>query len=280
MGSGLLSTASVCRILLRANRRVYQQMIGRVAGKVAFITGGASGFGRQCAVRLAEQGASLVVTDIDEAGARETVELVGGETLVCRLDVVEDRQWHQVMERALERFGQVDVVVNSAGVGFATDNIENISDETWDTVIDINLTGTFLGCQHAVRVMKQNNGGSIINLSSVLGIRGDAESLAYCASKGGVRLLTKSVAVHCGEQGLGIRCNSIHPGYMRTPMVQAWFDGLEDSSEVERRLIARHPIGRLGDADDIAHMIVYLASDESRFVTGAEMVVDGGFTAI
>ena len=217
MGSGLLSTASVCRILLRANRRVYQQMIGRVAGKVAFITGGASGFGRQCAVRLAEQGASLVVTDIDEAGARETVELVGGETLVCRLDVVEDRQWHQVMERALERFGQVDVVVNSAVLGS-----QPITSKTSVMKPGIRLStsispGHFLGCQHAVRVMKQNNGGSIINLSSVLGIRGDAESLAYCASKGGVRLLTKSVAVHCGEQGLGIRCNSIHPGYMRTP---------------------------------------------------------------
>ena len=206
--------------------------------------------------------------------------MVAGETLVCKLDVVEDDQWRDVLGRGLEVFGQIDILVNSAGVALPNDDIESISDATWDQVMGINLTGTFLGCQHAVRIMKQRAGGSIINLSSVLGIRGDAQSLAYCASKGGVRLLTKSVAAYCGEQRLGIRCNSIHPGYMRTPMVQSWLDTLDDAAEVEQGLIDHHPIGHLGDADDIAQMVVYLASDESRFVTGAEMVVDGGYTAI
>ena len=255
-------------------------MTGRVAGKVAFITGGASGFGRQSAIRLAEQGARVVITDVDETGAQESAQLVCGESLVCQFDVVQEAQWQQVMDQAVATFGCVDIVVNSAGVIGARDNIEKVTDETWSKIIDINLSGTFLGCQHAVRVMKRKPGGSIINISSVLGIRGAGEALTYCASKGGVRLLTKSVAVHCGERGLGIRCNSIHPGYMRTPMLQSRFDALADPSEVEQRLIAHHPIGRLGDADDVAHMVVYLASDESKFVTGAEMVVDGGFTAI
>lgn len=255
-------------------------MAGRVAGKVAFITGGASGFGRQSAIRLSEQGARVIITDIDEAGAQQSADMVVGEALVCPLDVVDDNQWHHVFDRALESFGQVDILLNSAGVSRVPDDIENISDSTWNQVMDINLTGTFLGCQHAVRVMKQHSGGSIINLSSVLGIRGDAHALAYCASKGGVRLLTKSVAVHCGTQGMDIRCNSIHPGYMRTPMVQSWLEALDDCAEVEQGLIDHHPIGHLGDADDVAHMVVYLASDESRFVTGAEMVVDGGYTAI
>ena len=255
-------------------------MTGRVAGKVAFITGGASGFGRQSAIRLSEQGARVVITDIDEPGAHETAALVPGESLVCSLDVVDDRQWREAIDLAVDRFGGIDVLMNSAGIAQPTDDIENITDETWHRIIDINLTGTFLGCQHAVRVMKTNHGGSIINLSSVLGNRGEAQSLAYSASKGGVRLLTKSVAVSCGERGLGIRCNSIHPGYMRTPMVQTWFDGLEDASQVEQQLLEHHPIGRLGDADDVAHMVVYLASDESKFVTGAEMMVDGGFTAM
>ena len=253
---------------------------GRVEGKVAFITGGASGFGRQSAIRLSEQGAQVMITDIDEAGARDSAKLIVGDSLVCRLDVVDDRQWQTAMDQTLAQFGHVDIVMNSAGIAAQVDDIEHITDATWDRILDINLTGTFLGCQHAVRVMRDNRGGSIINLSSVLGIRGDADSLAYSASKGGVRLLTKSVAAHCGEQGLGVRCNSIHPGYMRTPMVQTWLDSLEDSAEVEQRLLAHHPIGRLGDADDIAQMVVYLASDESKFVTGAEMVVDGGFTAI
>ena len=255
-------------------------MTGRVADKVVFITGGASGFGRQSAIRLSEQGAHVVITDLDESGARETAALVPGENLVCRLDVVDDQQWRDAMALALDRFGRIDGLMNSAGIFLLPDDIENIADETWDRVIDINLTGTFLGCQHAVRVMKENPGGSIINLSSVMGNRGDAQSLAYSASKGGVRLLTKSIAVSCGVRGLGIRCNSIHPGYMRTPMVQSWFDALEDASEVEQQLLDHHPIGRLGDADDIAHMVVYLASDESKFVTGAEMMVDGGFTAM
>tara|TARA_Y100000588_G_C14193180_1_gene898964 strand:- start:691 stop:1458 length:768 start_codon:yes stop_codon:yes gene_type:complete len=255
-------------------------MTGRVKDKVAFITGAASGFGRQSAVRLVEQGAKVVATDFNWEGLNETVQLVGDSIISAKLDVTNPDDWKVAINDALERFGRIDVMLNSAGNAPTPDDIEAISDDTWDAIIDCHLTGTFLGCQYAVATMKKTGGGSIINLSSVLGIRGFADSLAYCAAKGGVRLLTKSVAVHCGSQDYKIRCNSIHPGYMMTPMVTDWIDGSNEGEKILESLIAHHPIGRLGDADDIAQMVLYLASDESRYVTGAEMVVDGGYTAI
>ena len=255
-------------------------MSARVQDKVAFITGGASGFGRQSALRLVEQGAMVFVTDMNESGLEETRRLVGKNIAGTKLDVTAPDEWARAVDQALATFGSIDIMLNSAGNAPGPDNIEAITEAIWDQVIDCHLTGTFLGCQHAVRVMKANGGGSIINLSSVLGIRGYPDSLAYCAAKGGVRMLTKSVAVHCGTQGYGIRCNSIHPGYMMTPMVTDWVESEEDGEALMARLVAHHPIGRLGDADDIAQMVVYLASDESKYVTGAEMVVDGGYTAI
>lgn len=251
-------------------------MSGRLAGKVALVTGGASGFGRQSAIRMVEEGALVCVTDIDETGGAETASMLGTRGFFLRHDVAAAADWETAIRATLLRYGKLNVLVNSAGVGMDNDTIADCDDDLWNTMMDINLHGTFLGCRLAIEPMRRAGGGSIINLSSVLGLRGASGALAYCASKGAVRLLTKSVAVHCANQKTNIRCNSIHPGYMLTSMVLSFTDEIEGEAEA---LTALHPLGRMGDSDDIAHMVVYLASDESTFVTGAEMVVDGGYTA-
>lgn len=254
-------------------------MSGRLKNKVALVTGGASGFGRQSAIRLAEEGALVCVTDLNEAGGNETATMLGHRGFFRRQDVTSESDWIETIKAVLDRFSKLDVLVNSAGVAHARDNIEECDDAIWDVVMDVNLTGTYLGCRHAIPPMRRAGGGSIINLASVLALKGEAGALAYCASKGGVRLLTKSVAVHCGNQRNGIRCNAICPGYMLTGMLREFLDNLNDREGEHARIAAMHPLGRLGDADDIAQMVLYLASDESKFVTGAEMLVDGGFTA-
>jgi NAD(P)-dependent dehydrogenase (short-subunit alcohol dehydrogenase family) len=164
-------------------------------------------------------------------------------------------------------------------VAVENDNIEDLDDAGWKFVLDVNLTGTFLGCKAAFRAMEKGGGGSIINLASVLGLVGSSDTLAYCASKGAVRVLTKAIAVNGAENRRGIRCNAICPGYMKTPMVENFINLDENPENLRDALAALHPVGRLGDADDVAQMVVYLASDESAFVTGAELTVDGGYTA-
>lgn len=254
-------------------------MSGRVQHKVALVTGGASGFGRQSAIRLAEEGALVCVTDVSEGGGEETAAMLGQRGFFRRQDVTKDAEWEDTIRAVLHRYGKLDVLVNSAGVAHPKDNIEDCDDRVWDFVMDVNLTGTYLGCRHAIQPMRRAGGGSIVNLASVLALKGEAGAMAYCASKGGVRLLTKSVAAHCGRQKNGIRCNAICPGYMLTGMLYDYLDTTNDREGEHARIASMHALGRLGDSDDIAHMVVYLASDESRFVTGAEMVVDGGFMA-
>ncbi len=254
-------------------------MSGRLKNKVALVTGGASGFGRASAIRLAEEGALVCVTDVNEDEGRETAAMLGGRGFFQRLDVTSDGDWTETMRAVLGRYAKLDVLVNSAGIAAARDNIEECDDAIWDAVMDVNLTGTYLGCRHAIAPMRRAGGGSIVNLASVLALKGEGGALAYCASKGGVRLLTKAVAVHCGRQKNGIRCNAICPGYMLTAMLYDFLDTLNDREGEHARLASMHALGRLGDADDVAQMVLFLASDESRFVTGTEMVVDGGFTA-
>lgn len=258
--------------------------MGRVEGKVAVITGGASGLGAASARLLAREGATVVVTDLNDSAGQETVEEIrsaGGEALYIHHDVTDEGAWEGVYATVVERFGRVDVLVNSAGLGIGGAP-EDQTLEDWRKLMAVNLDAIFLGTKHALRTMKEHkplSDGSIINLSSIEGLVGDPNLGAYNASKGGVRLYTKSVALYCGKNGLGIRVNSIHPGYIWTPMVENYLASVGDVAEGRRALDAMHPIGHVGEPDDIAYGVLYLASDESKFVTGAELVIDGGYTA-
>ena len=184
------------------------------------------------------------------------------------------------MGAVLNRYGNLDILVNSAGVDHPLDNIGECDDSIWNFVMDVNLDGTFIGCRQATPSIRRAGGTSIINLTSVLVLRGDGGSLAYCASKGAVLALTKSIASFCGQQRNGVRCNAIWSGYMFIRMLRKYLDSTDDREVQHARLAAFHPLQRLGDADDVANLVVFLASDESRFVTGTEIAVDGGFTAI
>lgn len=252
--------------------------MGRLEGKVALVTGAAAGLGRATAIRMAEQGARVIVTDVlDDAGQAVATD-IGAAARYARLDVAQPEDWARATELTLQEFGQLDVLVNNAGVVLLGD-VESLSLEQWRQVHAVNLDGVFLGCKAGVDVMKRSGGGSIINLSSVSGLVGGHNLAAYNSSKGGVRLLTKSVALHCARAGYGIRCNSVHPTFIETAMVQSMIDASSDPAGTREKLARQIPLGVIGEPDDVAHMIVYLASDESKFVTGSEFVVDGGVTA-
>lgn len=252
--------------------------MGRLDGKVALITGGASGIGRSCAERFAQEGAHIVLSDLNTEGARAVADGLAGDVMVIDHDVTDEDAWIAATQAVVEHFGRLDILVNSAGTAKAT-NVEDTTYEDWRRVMSINADGTFLGCKHGVKAMKAEGGGSIVNLSSVSGLIGGHNMCAYNASKGAVRLLTKSVALHCARQGYGIRCNSVHPAFIMTPMVEDLINRNKDPATIKAKLERQIPLGRLGDAEEVADMIIYLASDESRFVTGAEFVIDGGLTA-
>ena len=256
--------------------------MGRVSGKIALVTGSGMGLGRATSLLLAKEGATLFCTDISPEHGEETVQMIrdaGGTADFMRHDVSSVADWEAVAAAVEKRHGHLEVLVNNAGIAIAA-NIETTTMEQWHKTMAINSDGVFLGCKHAVALMKKNKKGSIINLSSIDGIIGEAELAAYCASKGAVRTLTKSVAVHCGEQGYGIRCNSIHPGYIWTPQTENYLRDLGKLESEKAKALSRHPIGYLGEPNDIAYMVLYLASDESKFVTGSEMIVDGGYLMV
>ena len=250
----------------------------RLEGKVALISGGASGIGLATARRLAEEGAAVVLGDIDRNAAERACAGIEGASFEP-LDVTSDEDWRRAADAVAERHGRLDVLVNSAGIA-PTGSIEDVSLEDWRRTIAVNLDGTFLGCRHGVRVMKAGGGGAIVNLSSVSGIIGGHNLAAYNAAKGGVRLLTKSVALHCARKGYGIRCNSVHPGFVDTPMLQDLVRHSRNPEETRLKLAASVPLGRNAMPEEVAAMIAYLASDEAAFVTGAELVIDGGVTAM
>ena len=253
--------------------------MGRVEGKVALITGGASGIGRASAELLAAEGARVVIADIDETGAAAVARGIGEAALMMRLDVTSEDDWRAAIAGTLEAFGQLHVLVNSAGVSVLK-NVEDTTLEEWRFVNGVNLDGTFLGCKHAIPAIKESGGGAIINLSSVSGLVGGHNLAAYNASKGGVRLLTKSVALHCARKGYNIRCNSVHPTFIDTPILEPILARAEDPELMRQKLARQVPIGRLGQPEEVAAGILYLASDESAFMTGAEFVLDGGVTAM
>ena len=248
----------------------------RLEGKVALISGGARGMGAAEARMFAQEGAKVVVADLLEAegqGVVESIAEVGGEAVFVRLDVTSEDDWLNAVNLAVSRFGKLDVLVNNAGVG-TRGMIEDTTEAQWDWVMDINAKGVFLGTRHVIPEMRKAGGGSIINISSQLGLVGMHDSSPeYQASKGAVRLLTKSTAIQYASEG--IRANSVHPGPIVTPMT----DDSRGDQAVLQSMEARVPLGRYGESDEVAYGVLYLASDESSFVTGSELVIDGGWTA-
>jgi len=253
--------------------------MGRVEGKVVIVTGAASnpGLGYVTAMTLAREGAKVVVTDLDLPGVEACAAAIrdaGGEALALEQDVTDEARWQEVIKETTAAFGKLDVLVNNAGIAVLAP-IEQLSLAQWNKQIEVNLTSVFLGCKAAIPALRAAGGGSIVNLSSVAGLVGLPTCSAYGASKGGVRIMSKSLAVELGKDN--IRCNSVHPGVIWTNM-QAAATGAQDPAGVDAG-VSRIPLGRVGKAEDIAHCVLYLASDESNYVTGTEMTVDAGMTA-
>jgi NAD(P)-dependent dehydrogenase (short-subunit alcohol dehydrogenase family) len=248
----------------------------RLAGKVALISGAARGMGAVEAQLFAREGARVVLGDVLETEGRavETaIAAAGGQAAFVRLDVTSETDWARAVALTIERFGRLDVLVNNAGIGGAG-RVEDTTAEAWDRVMDVNAKGVFLGTRAAIPAMRRAGGGSIVNIASQLGLVGmDDSSPQYTASKGAVRLLTKTTALQYAREG--IRCNSVHPGPIITPMTE----GRRADPVVYQRMLSRIPMGRYGEAGEVAYAVLYLASDESTYVTGSELVIDGGWTA-
>ena len=248
----------------------------RLEGKVALISGGARGQGAVEAKLFAREGAKVVFGDIlDESGRQVEAEIheAGGEATYVHLDVTREDDWRTAVNTAIDRYGKLDILVNNAGI-LIRKGIEDTTEEDWDRIMGVNAKGAFLGTKHSIPAMRQAGGGSIVNISSTAGlVASPSGSASYTASKGAVRLLTKSTAIQYAKEG--IRCNSIHPGPIDTDMIQ---ETLTDSAKLEERM-QRLPMGRVGTADEIAYGVLYLASEEASFVTGSELVIDGGTTA-
>jgi NAD(P)-dependent dehydrogenase (short-subunit alcohol dehydrogenase family) len=263
----------------------------RLDGKVALVTGAASGLGAEIALALASVGASVVVTDIADGGGSATVDAItaaGGHAIALRHDVVQEGDWENALSRSVKTYGRLDVLVNNAGIETAA-LLSQCSVEDFRRTLDVNVTGVFLGIKHAIRVMApggaSGKGGSIVNLSSAAGIIGVTAHAAYCTSKGAVRLLTKAAAVECAQLGIGVRVNSVHPAIIPTAMgtkfLQDFVDlGLApDYAAAEKSILGLHPMGHFGEPGDVAGAVLYLASDLAKWVTGAELAVDGGLAA-
>ncbi len=253
----------------------------RVKGKVAIVTGGALGIGNAACGLLAREGAVVAVTDLlDDAGRRlaDQITEAGGKAKFWHLDVSKESEVEKVFAEVRRVFGKIDVLVNNAGIGGPNKPTHEITEEEWDRLMAVNVKGVFFCTKHVVPYMKAAGGGSIINLSSIYGLIGAADAPPYHASKGAVRLMSKNDALLYAADH--IRVNSIHPGFIWTPMVQSLARGGAPGEEALRQaLVTKHPIGFLGEPEDIGWGIVYLASDEARFVTGSELVIDGGYTA-
>lgn len=249
--------------------------MGRVQGKIAIVTGAASGMGKADAELLAAEGASVVVTDFNEEGGRAVAEAIGGDAVFMRLDVSDEDNWKAVVDATVERFGGLDILVNNAGM-ISLGSVVDTTLEDWRRINSVNSDGVFLGCKHAIPAMAASGGGSIINMSSVAAIHGQSFVAAYSASKGAVRALTKSIAMFCKEQKNNVRCNSVHPDGVKTPMVVKVATGKETATQEDIDKIGA--VGNMCEPQDVANLVLFLASEESRFITGTEMLIDNGST--
>lgn len=252
---------------------------GRVGGKVALVTGGASGIGRATAELFAEEGATVVLTDLQDGPGEDVaagIRAAGGTASYYHHDVTDEAAWEKVVGETLTAHGRLDILFNNAGIGGSGVSVDEMSLDYWRQTMSVNLDGVFLGIKHGVRAMKES-GGAIINTSSILGLVGLPNTAAYTASKGGVRLLTKAVAMECAARSLNIRVCSVHPGFIDTPMV----GGAIQRGGPERReaILKSQPTGQMGEPRDIAEGVLYLASDAAKFVSGSELIIDGGYVA-
>ncbi|OWJ97883.1 short-chain dehydrogenase [Pseudomonas sp. A46] len=245
----------------------------RVEGKVCIVTGAASGAGREDALLLAGEGARVVLTDLNEEAGRQVAAEIGANAIFIRQDISSEADWQNVIKVTLETFGRLDVLVNNAGI-LALASIEDTSLELWQKVQRVNSDGYFLGCKYAIAAMKDSGGGSIVNMSSVAALGGMPAFCAYSASKGAVAALTRAVALHCKQQGYRIRCNSVHPDGINTPMTQP-LTGLQG---VPQEVLDQDPNNRMCAPRDIANLVLFLASDESRFINGSELRIDNAQT--
>ncbi len=255
--------------------------MARVSGKVAVVTGGALGIGAATCARLAREGATVAVTDVLEQEGRNlaaSIEADGGTARFWHLDVSDEDEVARVFGEIVDTFGKLDTLVNNAGIAGTSKPTHEITAEEWDKVMNINVRGVFYCTKHAIPHMRQNKGGSIINLSSIYGVISAQDLPPYHASKGAVRLMSKTDALLYAKDG--IRVNSVHPGFIWTPLVEELASQSPEGPEAFRRALdERHPIGHVGEPDDIAAGILYLASDDAKFVTGSELLIDGGYTA-
>lgn len=258
-------------------------MTGRMTGKMALVTGGAQGLGAAIAMMFAKEGAQVVVTDINGAGARASSDAINalypGSATGLTQDVTSEARWQEVVQEAVDAMGGLNVLVNNAGIG-SLGSVESETFENWKKVMEVDVDSVFLGCKYALGVMKPYGPGAIVNISSIAGLIASANYAAYNAAKAAVWLLTKSVALHCARKVPGFRCNSIHPTFIKTPILDGIASSVGSLEEAHAKLARQVPLGRLGDPDDIAYAAVYLASNESAFVTGAELKVDGGISAM
>jgi len=266
--------------------------MARLDKRIAIVTGGASGIGRACALALAAEGAVVMIGDVDDKGGIETCEAIaanGGVAHFCSLDVARELDWKMIVDMTAQKFGALHILVNNAAICISRPLLE-MSFESWRRQMAINLDGLFLGTKSALPLMEKSGGGSIINMSSVAGLRGVPGMSGYCASKGGVRMFTKAIALECAQARNNIRVNSVHPGAIETPIwLKLGNDGempaanerrnTDTMAEIRAAGAAATPVGHSGVPADIAAGVVFLASDESRFITGTELVIDGGVMA-
>lgn len=251
----------------------------RVKDKVCVISGGARGLGLAAAEALLAEGAKVLITDVDVTAGEAEAKRLGANAMFRQHDVTDAAQWNAALDAAIAKWGRLDVVVNNAGIADLVD-IENLTPQVWQRTLDINLSGVMLGTQAAIARMK-GKGGAIVNIASIEGMLGEAALPAYNAAKGGVRIFSRSAAIHCARSGYNIRVNNVCPGFAETQMVSGALATLTpaDAQTFAEKTLARIPMGRFARPSEIAAVVLFLASDESSYVTGSDLVVDGGMTA-